>query len=140
MAVSTAVKSQGTTIGISTVLAVPVYVTIANVKGISGLGSGEASDIDITHLSSSAKEFAVGLKDEGTITLTLDYDPDDAGQTDLQTSVDNSAMCKFKITLPSTVGAFTFSGTPKSFSKEIAVDGVITSSVTIRTSGAVVFA
>lgn len=140
MATSTAIKSQGTTIGISTNLTTPVYSTIGNVKSISGLGSGESNDIDITHLSSSAKEFAVGLKDEGSITLALDYDPEDVGQDAVQSAVDGSTMCKFKITLPATIGAFTFNGTPKSFSKEIAVDGVVSSSISIRVSGAVTFA
>lgn len=140
MATSSAIKGQGTTIGASTNLSTPAYTLIANVKNIDGIGSGESNDIDITHLTSSAKEYTTGLKDEGTITLTLDFDPDDAGQTMLQTALDNSSMLAFEVTLPSTYGKFTFKGTPKSFSKPIAVDAVITSSVSIKISGAVTFA
>ena len=137
MATSTAIKSQGTTVGVSTNLTTPVYTTIGNVKSISGLGSGEASDIDITHLSSDAKEYTTGLIDNGTVSLTLDYDGSDAGQIVIQDAVEGSTTLKFKITLPDTLGAFTFNGIPKSFSKDISVDSVITSSVSIRVTGAV---
>lgn len=140
MANSTAIKSQGTTVGVSTNLTTPVYTTIGNVKGISGVGSGEASDIDITHLTSDAKEYTTGLIDNGTMSLTLDYDGADDGQIIIQDAVEGSTTLKFKITLPNSAGSFTFNGIPKSFSKDISVDSVVTSSVSVRVTGAILIA
>ena len=45
------------------------------VTDLSGLGGGQASVIDLTTLCSEAKEKAMGLPDEGQISLSVFYDP-----------------------------------------------------------------
>jgi hypothetical protein len=144
MAVTPAVarKAQGTTISISSNVTTPVYTVIKNVTTIDGIQGGSASDIEVTNLSSVAKEFVTGLIDNGEISLNVKYDYADAGQGIVQTALTNSALCIFKVALPVAAGettgaSFTFQGTPKTFSKSIGVDGVIESSISIKVSGSV---
>ena len=140
---SSAIQSQGTVISCSTTYdsSATGYTAIKNVQSISGIGSGSASDIDVTDLQSTAKEYLTGLKDEGEISIALKYDYSDAGQGIIQTAVDNSSLIYFDIEIPisgMTTGArFSFSGTPKSFSKDIGVDAVVDSTITVMISGSV---
>lgn len=68
---------------------------IGKVTSISGVG-GSAGEIDITNFDSTAKEFLVGLKDSGTVSLSYNYDPDDAGQTTMF-SIEGGANKRFVI-------------------------------------------
>lgn len=56
--------------------------TIGSITDFAGPG-GQAAVIDITHIQSTAKEKMMGLRDEGQLTLTMNYDPTDAGQAGL---------------------------------------------------------
>lgn len=114
-----------------------VFTTIGEAKSIQGPG-GSATEIDITNLSSTAKEIQPGLKDEGQITLELNLDTSDAQQTGLRTDRDNQTLRNFTLTLtdsPATV--LSFSAYVLGFSIAAAVDDIISASVTLRVSGAV---
>lgn len=139
---STAMKTQGTTIKVIAGAGNTPTVVIGNVGGITGIGSGEGADIDVTDLSSEAKEFLVGLTDEGTISLAVKYDQTDAGQNII---TDNKGkVCSFEVELPvvsasSTAGVkFQFNASVKAFSKDINPDAVVDSSISLRVTGAVV--
>jgi hypothetical protein len=137
---SSAKKAQGTTISISANVSTPSYTVIKNVTTIDGIQGGSASDIEVTDLSSTAKEYVTGLIDNGEISLAVKYDYDDAGQGIVQTALEESALCKFKVSLPIsgtevTGTTFVFNGTPKTFSKSVGVDGVVESSISIKVSG-----
>jgi len=140
---STAIKSQGTIVSCSTTYdaAATGYTAISNIQSANGIGSGSASDIDVTDLNSTAKEFLQGIKDEGEISLALKYDYSDAGQTIVQTAVDGSNLIYWDVEIPiagkSTGLRLSFAGTPKTFSKDLGVDAVVDSSITIKVSGAV---
>lgn len=49
---------------------------IANLTTIDSLG-GSASDIDVTNLDSTAREYLVGLQDNGTASFGLNLNPQD---------------------------------------------------------------
>ena len=47
------------------------FTAIANVKSFSGF-DGSASEIDVTNLDSTAKEFKLGLVDSGSLSMEID--------------------------------------------------------------------
>ena len=108
-------------------------------SSISGLGSGTAAEIDTTTLCSTAKEYVMGLKDEGSMTLSVPYDPADVGQKRLQYLRDNQEIGAFKVTLvDSGAEEWTFSGYVTAAPLgDVTPDTVYTMTFTIRISGAI---
>jgi len=114
------------------------YTRIANLKDYSGL-DGSASDIDITHLESAAKEFRAGLVDNGGFTVNVDLDNADAGQLAVRAAQVSGATKNFKLTLPNGNVA-SFAGYIKKFGAAGAVDGVVKSAIEVKITGAVTWA
>lgn len=137
-----ALKSQGVTLEVSDGAGTPVFSVVGEISGITGVGSGAATEIDVTNLSSTAKEFIMGLRDEGTISITGFLDPDDtAGQVRMRTLRDTSASTDFKITLtdsPATV--LSFEAFVPTFGFDINPDGAIPMNGSLRVTGAVTWA
>lgn len=111
------------------------WTPIANVKSFTGM-DGSAADIDVSNLSSIAKEFQMGLQDEGQFSITLDLDAADAGQVALLAARTAQAKKQFKWVLPNAHTA-TFSGFVKKASADAGVDKVIGRMVDIRITGPV---
>lgn len=115
-------------------------VAVGGIRSITGIGSGSASEIDITTLASTAKEFAQGLRDFGSIEVDLVRDQDDLGQVEMYNSMATQSTETIVITLPSsTANVATFSGFVQSLSSDIAADGVVMGKAKIRITGAVVW-
>lgn len=134
---STALQSQGMTIGVSDAASPEVYTTITNVANIDGPG-GSATEIDVTDLSSSAKEFRLGLQDEGEVSFEIQYVPADTQHALLRSLRAAGTSRNFLITFtdsPNTT--WTFLAFVKTFSVSNAVDGVTTASCALRVSGAI---
>lgn len=100
---------------------------------------GEAADIDVTTLASTAKEYHVGLQDYGNFSIEFIYDPNDVGQAQMQTNKAALAETTFVLTLPDSdvINRFTFDGYVKSITISGGVDDVVKGSANIRISGAV---
>lgn len=82
--------------------------TVGEVKKISPIGS-KRDEIDVTTLSSAAKEFILGMADFGTVTVTINWYPGDAGQTAIRTAFANQTIDTYTITFPTALGAaYTF--------------------------------
>ncbi len=117
----------------------PVALTQINeLKTFSGF-DGQASEIDVTNLSSSAKEFRLGLVDEGGFSFEMNQVNTDAGQMALRASRSAGSLKSYILTFPNAETA-TFTAYAKSIPTAGGVDGVVTSSVALRISGAVVWA
>lgn len=112
-------------------------VAIGGIVSFSGF-DGEAADIDITTLASTAKEFRQGLQDFGNFSVELMRDPSDAGQIQMLAAKAAQATREFVLTLDSGDVA-TFDGYVKSLTTSGSVDAVITGSANIKVSGAVVW-
>lgn len=136
----TAIKSQGTTVHISsddadsTVYASATFVKVGEVSNI-GEPSGEAADIDVTHLESSAKEYLIGLPDEGNIQIQGNFDPDDTGQAELKAAKDDQTRRWLKITW-SSGDIWYIKALCKKYSPSAGVDSKVPFSSNFRTSGA----
>jgi hypothetical protein len=111
--------------------------TVGGIVSFSGF-DGEASDIDITTLASTAKEFRQGLQDFGAFSIELQRDPSDAGQTEMLTAKAAQATRVCVLTLASGDVA-TFSAYVKSLSSAGGVDATVTGSANMKVTGAVVW-
>ncbi len=132
--VSTAVKSQGATLALLGGGS-PEYTTVANINNISLTGV-EASDIDVTDLSSAAREFLQGLEDPGSIDITGFYDYSNAQHVLMRDAVGGSTASTYKITL-SDGHTIIFSALVSSFTLDVAVDGAVEMNMTLKISGAI---
>jgi hypothetical protein len=109
------------------------FTAVANVKTFSGF-DGSASEIDVTNLSSTAKEYRLGLTDPGQFTIEIDYDGTNAGHVALRAKQQSGLLSNFKLTLPNAQN-ITFTGFVKKFALAGGVDAVAKTAVDIRISG-----
>ena len=114
-------------------------ILVGGVKSISGLDAGESSEIDVTNFASVRKEYRQGLADSGTIDIELLRDFADVGQIAMY-NARNAQLNKTVVitfaTTPTTI--LTFTGFVKKFGVDAKTDDVLTSTVSIRISGAIV--
>lgn len=116
------------------------YNDVAQVRSIGDLG-GESGEIECTDLASLAKEFLMGLPDNGEVPVTLAFDPDTAGHVAFFTRQTTQEKIYHKVTLPNTnASEFKFQAYTKSFKLTgITPDGLIEAVATLRISGAITF-
>lgn len=136
----TSVKTQGMTVGRGDGASPETYSDILGITSVQG-PDGSAAEIDITALESTGKEFNMGLKDEGSVSLEIIFNPDDSEHTGLRTDRDNATLRSFRITFtnsPATTATFNAYVTNYSVSGQI--DEVVRLSVTLRISGSVTWA
>lgn len=135
---ATPILTQNTTISIDDSGGTPV--TINGVISISGIGSGSATEIEVTTLASTAKEYRQGLRDFGSISIELIRNQDDLGQKEMFDAMGLQATREFIITLPtSTANVGTFQGFVQSISTDVSADGVVTGTAQVRITGEVVW-
>lgn len=138
---SNAVSAQGTKVEISS--DGTSFTEIKEVKTYSGF-DGQASDIDVTNLQSTAKEYRVGIQDFGTLQLDVNVVRGDAGQTLVRTALASGAVYKFQVTLNDAITPTTgtgtilaFDGLVKQFTQQGGVDAVQAGTIQVRITGAV---
>lgn len=134
---SSALSSQGMLIAISE--ASPTsFSTIPEVRSIGG-PSGSATILDATDLSSTAMEFKTGLKDEGEISLEINYIPDNTIHARLRSYFSASTTASFRITFTDTAPAttWTFNGIVSGFAVTGGVNAILSATVTIKVTGAI---
>lgn len=133
------IDAQGTTIEIDDLTEGTPDVEIGKVKSFSGF-DGEASEIDATHLKSTAKEKRLGLQDFGGLTLEWQTDFSDAGQTVCRTAQASRAVKTVRLTFPDTSTA-TFQAIVKNAQRiSGGVDGLVDGGASMSITGAVTFA
>ena len=133
------ITSQGTTIAIGDAASPELYTnTIPQVTSMSG-PDGSSSEIDVTNLSSTAKEFLLGLKDEGSISLDIVWDERDTTHAQLRTLFGSGASSNFRITdAGSPQKNYDFPAFVQGLSMSTGVDEVQRASVNLRISSAIV--
>jgi len=122
---------------------------VGAITGFSGIG-GEAGEIDITDMDSVAREFMAALKDNGTVNVNFDYDPQDEAQqtidalqggankrfllalseSDTQPTFDTSTY-----TLPTDRTTFDFNASVHSFQLDGNADDAWRGTTNLRVSG-----
>jgi hypothetical protein len=132
---SNAIKAQGTLLKIGSGSPV-TYNAITEISSFSGPG-GSAQVIDVTSLSSTAKEKMMGLHDNGQLSFEINYDPGNTQHELLRTNKAAATLTSFTLTF-SDATVWTFSAYVLSFQVQGAVDGVIKASVAIEVTGNIV--
>ncbi|MCW9051232.1 MAG: phage tail tube protein [Motiliproteus sp.] len=111
--------------------------TVGGVVSFSGF-DGETSEQDVTTLSSTAKEYRLGLQDFGNFSLELMRDPNDVGQAAMEAAKAAGAVRECVLTLASGNIA-TFNALVKGINMSGGVDAQVTGSANLRITGAVVW-
>lgn len=116
--------------------ATPTQATVGQFRSWDG-PDAQSSDVDVSDLSSAAKEFRAGLMDYGSLTLQLFVQDADDGQEAMRASqIANGPVSAFVITFANGKTR-SFSGYVKQFSESGAVDGVVEARAAIKISGVV---
>jgi hypothetical protein len=136
---STALNAQGTTVQVDNLTPGTPDTTVTNVKTFSGF-DGEVSEIDITNLASTAKEFSGGLQDFGSFSMEWDIDYSDGGQNLVRSAQASGAVKTFLLTFPNGDTAQFASIVKNAQAISGGVDQVLTGSVSLKITGAVTFA
>jgi len=116
------------------------WVKVGQITNIKG-SSSAAPDIEVTDLDSTQKEFLTGLPDPGTVSMDAYCVDSDAGLVAMEAAFDAAASKSYKITFPSGPTPIrTFTASVRSFPQigDASKDGVVTGSIELRRSGAVV--
>ena len=131
------VNSVGKTLTASGTATPAAWIQINQIKAIKP-GGAQASKIDVTDLSSTAKEYRTGLIDNGTLSCDVFILESDPGQTACLAAFIASTVNTYKIVSPGP-HTRTFSATCLKFPTvpDSAVDGVQTGSAEWQISGAV---
>ena len=123
---------------------------IGKVTSIGDIG-GSAGEIDITNFDSVAKEYLVGLTDNGSVTISYNYDPQDATQTTLKaleggdnkrfiigcSEAGTDVSFTSVIVVPTDRTTFDFNAGVSSMTKGGGTDDVWRGTITLKISGAV---
>jgi hypothetical protein len=110
---------------------------IGEISDFTGPG-GAAAVIDVTHLGSTAKEKLIGLRDEGQLSFSLNFNATDVGQVlfiaDRAARTKRTYVLKFSSSdaVPHEV---LFQGYPMQFSIAGAVDNKVTANAVIEITG-----
>lgn len=132
-----AIQAQGTLLKLGAG-SPPSYTTIAEINSFSGPG-GSVSVIDVTDLSSSAKEKLAGLNDNGQLSFECNLIPSNAQHAALREAKENGTVISVKLVFTDTGATeWTFNAIVTGFSVSGAVDGVVKASVTLEISGEIV--
>jgi hypothetical protein len=135
----------GTTGSVSRELTGYTMGLVGEITDFTGPG-GAAAVIDVTSLDSVAKEKLVGLRDEGQLSLSLNFSATDAGQVGLVADRATRVQRKFVIMLTDvTTGSSAFpsnayfNGYAMQYSVSGAVDNKISANAVIEIDGAVIW-
>lgn len=129
------INTVGKTITASGTATPVTWTAVANLRSFTGF-DGQPSEIEVTNLDSTAKEFRIGIQDPGKFGFEIDYDSSNAGHNSLRSKFQSGALSNVKLVLPN-AAAISFSAYVKKFSLQGGVDAIARASVEMRISGAV---
>jgi len=132
------ISSQGVTISRGDAASPEVFTVLAAVADYSG-PSADQPELDVSDLSSTAKEFIAGLIDNGEVTLSLHWQPDNATHVTMLSDFDAGTISNWRVTWSdaSPAKTWTFPAFVKSFVPTASVDSPLSGDVTLRVTGAV---
>lgn len=109
-------------------------VPCGEITSIDGPG-GSNSEIDVTSMNSTSKEFRNGLRDSGEVSLEMNFVPGDVGQVDLREQQAKTNTAGNYVMTLSDDTTLTFSAFVRNFRAQGAVDDKVSASCTLRVTG-----
>lgn len=114
------------------------WVQVKEIRGIKP-SSGQASQVPVSDLDSTAQEYLTGLMDNGTVSFEFFDLVSDPGQQAVLTAFEDSTSNSYKVVLTGgSTRTFTASVTKFSTIPDASVDGVQTGTFDLIVSGAVI--
>lgn len=134
-----ALASQGMTISVSDGASPEVYTAISESSDITG-PDGSAGEIDVTDLSSTAKEFKRGLTDNGSVSVTMMFIPANTQHAQLRSDFNSATEVarNYRLTFtdsPNTL--WTFNAYVSTLSITNSLDSTTTASLGLRIKGGI---
>lgn len=132
------IETQGTQLQLNDEASPNVFTLIPKITNISGFGSGGRTEIDTTSLDSTAKEFQMGLKDNGSLTLDIVWDERLANHAALRTAFDATPQVTKNFQIVDTGSpqkTYNFNAYVQSIPIDWTGDEVVRAGVTLRISG-----
>ena len=130
-------KSQQSEIRIGDTASPIAYTKISQTVSITG-PDGSAAEVDTTALDSLAKNYFMGLPDEGSVQFECIHDPSDTQHELLRSVRAAQTETGFQIALTdSPQTTYTFMGYVTGFSLSLGIDDATKASYTVRINGAV---
>jgi predicted secreted protein len=131
------ISTQGCTIRYSDMASPEVWADIVCITSISG-PDGQRQEIDKTCLDSVAREFEMGIRNEGSVQFDVIYDGDEASHTTLYDDFQSASQRNYRLVLDdSPEEIFSFAAFVSAYQFQIGIDDVVRVSVTLRITGAV---
>lgn len=147
------VRTQGTEVYFGDTINSPqALLKILNVMDVGEFGP-QADDIDVTNFDSTAKEYLVGLPDNGEATLQINFKPNDAVHQKLQGWAGTSNRVTFivcfadgtnaptfvanAVVAPTSRTSAKFTASVKTFRTAIKKNDAVRATCTLRISGGI---
>lgn len=112
-----------------------VFTAVAEVSDIVP-GQGSAPDIDVSHLTSTAREKRGGLPDFGEMVVTMNLLPGDTQQEAMEDEAGDNVVRHYKIMHPDNINGRAFTLILKTFATTgYVVDGKLQAIATFAVSG-----
>jgi len=137
-------NAQGTQVFVDALLlsegGTPTFATqLLCPRSISDIQGGDRQEIEVTTLCDVAKQYELGIRDEGSVTMDIDWDITDPGQQIVQSAYEATGLANrisVRIVLPAdgTDPAVNvdFEALVKKFSKSASVDDVWKAQIEFR--------
>jgi hypothetical protein len=133
---TSAVQSQGTKLRVSADGSPPSFSDIPELRTIGG-PDGSAPTIDVTDLDSTAREYILGLKDEGQLQCGFMYRPSNTVHRTLRNAFSNRTLMQFQLDFADDATRWEFDGYVTGFPVSFGVDTVVEGTLTIKITGAI---
>ena len=111
-----------------------VFTKVSNLKSLSGNGqAGTRSDIDVTDLDSTTREYLAGLADLDEVTFQVMQITSDSVHQSLETIHGSGVLRGWRVILPSSPTiTYEFQGFVKNISSSYEIDNVVVQDITVR--------
>lgn len=124
--------------GVGTIIKIGASTATTPIGGLTSIGGVEVSadTVDVTALDSEGgyKEFLMGFKDAGDVSLEGFLDDSDTGQAAAYAALESGELQKCEIVFKNGAN-WTFEGIVTGFSTSVDLEGAVTFSSTIKVSG-----
>lgn len=134
------IKAQGTKVEVSKTVSTDLESKTLTFVDLNTTGKtiqwqgGQSSEIDATTLASEEKEYELGLPDPGEFSVDGNYSSDDQGQGILRAARATGEKRVFRVTFRDS-SQFLFVGMVRQYTWSAGVDGIVTSTYSVRVSG-----